>query len=121
MESWKITSRRLKKLETAGAQKKRFNRKQQTDNRANRMRSKQTILPIANAKPSIPRIAKNKNNEQNVLPASQSVPCPTAPPPNLQQSKIAQPLAKDDALVCYYHQRFGDKARSCGDPCNLNC
>ena len=85
------------------------------------MTSKQTILPIPNAKPYIPRIAKNNNNGQNVLPASQSVPCPTAPPPNLQQSKIAQPLAKDDALVCYYHQRFGDKARSCRDPCNLNC
>ena len=95
----------------------RKNNKPQTDNRANRTAGKQTVLPNANAKPFILRIAKNNNNGQNVLPASQSVPRPTALPPKLQQSNIAQPLATDDAQVCYYHQRFGDKARSCRDHC----
>ena len=67
-------SRRLQKLETAGTQKKHFNNKPSTDNRANRTTSKQTVLPNENAKPFIPRLAKNNNNGQNVLPASQSVP-----------------------------------------------
>ena len=68
-------------------------------------------------KPLIPRISKNNDNGQNILPASQSVPRSTVPPPNLQQSNVAQPIATDDARLCYYHQRFGDKARSCRDPC----
>ena len=46
-----------------------------------------------------------------------------APPPNWPQTGTAQPTATDDALICCYHQRFGDKARSCRDPCAfaLNC
>ena len=67
-------SRHLKQLETVGAKKKQFNSKQQTNHRANRTTSKQTVLPNANVKPFISRIAKNNNNGQNVLPASQSVP-----------------------------------------------
>ena len=110
-------SRRLQKLETAGAQKKHFNNKLQTDNRANRPTSKQTVLPNANAKSFTPRFSQNNDNMQNVLPASQPIPRPTAPLPNAQQSNVSQPIAADDAQVCYYHQRFGDKARSCRDPC----
>ena len=79
-------SRRLKRLETARAQKKQFHSKQQNDHRASRTTSKQTVLPNENAKPFIPRIAKNNNNGQNVLPTNQPVPRPTAPPPNLQQN-----------------------------------
>ena len=35
------------------------------------------------------------------------------------QTGTAQPTATDDALICYYHQRFGDKAHLCRDPCAL--
>ena len=84
------------------------------------MTSKQTVLPNANAKPFIPRIAKKNNNGQNVLLASQSVPRPTAPPPNLQQSNIGQPLATDDAQVCYYDQRFSDKRARAETPAQLH-
>ena len=41
-------SSRLKKLETAGTQKKQFNDKQQIDNRSHRTSNKQTFLPNAN-------------------------------------------------------------------------
>ena len=37
----------------------------------------------------------------------------------LQQTGTAQPTATDDALICYYHQRFGDQAHLCRDPCAL--
>ena len=33
------------------------------------------------------------------------------------QTGTAQPTATDNALTCYYHQRLGDKARLCRDPC----
>ena len=39
--------------------------------------NKQTVLPNANAKSFIPRISKNNDNAQNILPTSQSVPRPT--------------------------------------------
>ena len=65
----------------------------------------------------------NENIGQNVVPTNPPTPRSTAPPPNLPQTGTAQPMATDDALICYYHQRFGDKARLCGDPCAfaLNC
>ena len=114
-------SRRLKKLENPGTQKKHFNNKQQTDNRNHRTSNKQTFLPNANARPFTPHIAKTSNNgdnnEQNVFPTNQPAPRPTAPPPKLPQNSTAQPTAMDDALICYYHQRFDDKACLCREPC----
>ena len=120
-------SRCLKKLETSGNQKEQFNHKQLTDQRRNRTTDKQTFFPNANARPFTPRIAKNHNsneiNGQNVVPTNLPTPCSTAPPPNLPQTGTAQPTATDDALICYYHQRFGDKARLFRDTCAfaLNC
>ena len=108
-------SRRLKKLETSGNQKKLFNNKQQTDTRSNRTTDKQKFVANANARPFTPRIAKNNNgNEyigQNVVTTNPPAPRSTAPPLNSPQTGTAQPMATDDALTCYYHQRFSDKAR----------
>ena len=120
-------SRSLKKLDTSGNQKKQFNHKQQTDNRSNRTTDKQTFFANANAKPFIPRIAKshngNENIGQNVIPTNPPNPRSTAPALKLSQTGTAQPMATDDALICYYHQRFGDKAHLCRDPSTfaLNC
>ena len=117
-------SRPLKKLDTSGNQKKQFKHKQQTDNRSNRTTDKQTFFANANAKPFIPRIAKshngNENIGQNVIPTN---PRSSAPALKLSQTGTAQPMATDDALICYYHQRFGDKAHLCKDPSTfaLNC
>ena len=35
------------------------------------------------------------------------------PPPNTQQNGAVQPIDTANAPVCYYHQTFGDKARTC--------
>ena len=119
--------KRLKKLETSGHQKKQFNNKQQRDRRRNGTTDKQTCFPYANARPLTPRMATNHNsngnNGQNVVTTKLPNPRSPAPPPNSSQTGTAQPTATDDVLICYYHQRFGDKARLCRDPCAfaLNC
>ena len=65
----------------------------------------------------------NENIEQNVVTTKVPNPRLPAPPPNSPQTGTAQPTATDDALIGSYHQRFGDKARLCRDPCvfALNC
>ena len=84
---------RLKKLETSGHQKKHYNMAANNNS--------------------------NENNDKNVVTTKVLNYCLPAPPP----TGTAQPTATDDALICYYHQRFGDKARLCRDPCAfaLNC
>ena len=61
----------------------------------------------------------NENNEQNVVTTKVPNPRSPASPPNSPQTGTAQPTATDDALICYYHQRFG----LCRDLCAfaLNC
>ena len=48
---------------------------------------------------------------------------PFVPPPNTQRNDAAKTLNSADAPVCYFHQTFGDKARTCRSPCAffLNC
>ena len=41
---------------------------------------------------------------------------PNIPPPNIQQNYAVQPTDTANAPVCYNHQTFGDKARTCRDP-----
>ena len=59
----------------------------------------------------------NENNEQNVVTTKVPDPRSPASPPNSPQSGTAQPTTTVDTLICSYHQRFGDKARLCRDPC----
>ena len=42
---------------------------------------------------------------------------PSVPPPNTQRNDAAKTLNSADAPVCYFHQTFGDKARTCRSPC----
>ena len=62
-------------------------------------------------------------NGQNVVTTKLPNPHSTALPPKSPETGTAQPTARDDALICYYHPRFADKARLCRDPCAfaLNC
>ena len=48
---------------------------------------------------------------------------PFVPPPNPQRNDAAKTLDSANAPVCYFHQTFGDKARTCRSPCafSLNC
>ena len=88
-------SRRPKKLETSGHQKKRFNNKQQTNQRRDRTTDKQFFPPNANARLFTPRIAtynnSNENNGQNVVTTKVQNHRSPAPPPNSPQTGTAQP------------------------------
>ena len=42
---------------------------------------------------------------------------PNAPPPQTTQNNVAQPIDTAGAPVCFYHQTFGDRARTCREPC----
>ena len=42
---------------------------------------------------------------------------PNAPPPHIQQNNAVQPIDTADAPVCFYPQTFGDRARTCREPC----
>ena len=101
-------SRRLKKLETATATEKRRNsgRAWTTDNRAPRAQ----YVPKVQAKPFVPN---RQESFTNINENSR----PNVPPPNTQQNNATQPIDTANAPVCYYHQTFGDKARTCRDPC----
>ena len=41
---------------------------------------------------------------------------PNAPPPQTTQNNVAQPIDTAGAPVCFYHQTFGDRARTCREP-----
>ena len=97
-------SRRLKKLETSGHQKKQYNNKQQTTRRKYRTTDNRIFFP--NARLFTPRMAannnSNENNEQNVVTTKVPKLCSPAPPPNSPQTGTAQPTATDYALICYH-------------------
>ena len=110
-------SRRLKKLETAtstmAAEKTRNSERARTnDNRAPRAQ----YVPDVQAKPFVP-------NRQGSFPNNNEDSRLNIPPPNAQQNNATKPTDTANAPVRYYHQTFGDKARTCQDPCafSLNC
>ena len=102
---------RLKKLETAtatAAKKRNYGRSHTAEN------TKTPFVPNVQAKPFVP---SNQNvNRQGFFTNNQQVNRPNVPPPNTQQIGAVQPIDTADASVCYYHQTFGDKARTCRDP-----
>ena len=104
-------SRRLKKLETSAAKKKHYGHKQPAESREN----KQSVLPNVQAKLFLPNVSQD--NRQCVLTTNQQVRHPNVPPPNSQQNNAAQPTDKSNAPVCYYHQTFNDKTRTCRESC----
>ena len=100
--------RRLKKLETATAAEKRRNSgcARTTDNRSPRAH----YVPNVQAKAFVP-------NRQGSFTNINGDSCPNVPPPNTKQNNATQPIDTANAPVCYYHQTFVDKARTCRDPC----
>ena len=107
-------SRRLKKLETAtatAAKKKTYGRSQVTENRA----TKTQFVPNVQTKPFV---SNNQNvTRQDVSTNNKKDSRPNAPPPHIQQNNAVQPIDTADAPVCFYHQTFGDRARTCREPC----
>ena len=105
--------RRLKKLETATAAKKKNYRHPHTaENRA----PKTPFMPNVQAKPFVP--SNRNDNRQGFFTNAKQDSRPNVLPPNTQQNNAVQPIDTANAPVCYYHQTFGDKARtSRREPC----
>ena len=110
-------SRRLKKLETAtstmAAEKRRNTGRARTnDNRTPRAQ----YVPNVQAQPFIPITQGSLNNPTEVR-------LPNVPAPNASQKNTTTPTDTANTPICNYHQTFGDKARTCRDPCafSLNC
>ena len=82
------------------------------DNRTPRV---QYVLNVQ-AQPFIPNKQSSLNNHNEVRR-------PNLPPPNASQKNTMTPTDTTNTPVCYYHQTFGDKARTCRDPraFSLNC
>ena len=77
--------------------------------------TKTPFVPNVQAKQFVPN---NQNvNRQGVFTNTKQDSCPNAAPPHTQQNNAAQPIDTADAPVCFYHQTFGDKARTCTEPC----
>ena len=107
-------SKRFKKSQTATAAEKKRNseRGRANDNYVPRP----LFIPNAQATEFVPNKQGNfKINKQNIRPY--------APPQNAQQNNAANGIDTANAPVCYFHQTFGDKARTCRNPCafSLNC
>ena len=101
-------SKRLKKLETATAAEKKRNQGRGRVN--NHYTPRPTFIPNVQATEFDPNKPGNYNNvKQNARPF--------VPPPNVQRNNAAKALDTADAPVCYFHQTFGDKARTCRSPC----
>ena len=107
-------SKRLKKLETATAADKRRNQGRGRAN--NHYAPRPTFIPNAQATEFVPNKPGSYNNAQKNT-------CPYVPPQNAQQNNAANRIDTANAPVCYFHQTFGDKARTCRSPCafSLTC
>ena len=100
-------SKRLKKLETAtAAEKKRSSGRGRANNN---YAPRPPFIPNAQATDFAPNKQSSFNNaKQNI--------CPYIPPQNAQQNNAANRIDTANAPVCYFHQTFGDKARTCRNP-----
>ena len=107
-------SKRLKKLETATAADKKRNQGRGCAN--NHYAPRPTFIPNAQATEFVP------NKPGSFINAQQNT-RPYVPPQNAQQNNAANRIDTANAPVCYFHQTFGDKARTCRSPCvfSLNC
>ena len=107
-------SKRIKKLETATAAEKKSNSGRGRAN--NNYAPRPPFIPNAQATECVPNKQSNFNNDkQNIRPY--------VPPQNAQENNAANQIDTSNALVRYFHQTFGDKARTCRNPCafSLNC
>ena len=101
-------SKRLKKLGTATAAEKKWNSGRGRAN--NNYAPRPPLIPNAQATEFVPNKQSSFNNaKQNIRPY--------VLPQNAQQNNAANRINTANAPVCYFHQTFGDKARTCRNPC----
>ena len=103
-------SKRLKKLETATAAEKKRNSRRGRAN--NNYAPRPPFIPNAQATAFVPNKQSSFNNaKQNIRPY--------VPPQSAQQNNAAKQIDMANAPVCYLHQTFGDKARTCRNAFSL--
>ena len=107
-------SKRLKKLVTATAAEKKRNSGRGRAN--NNYAPRPSFIPNAQATEFVPNKQSSFNNAKQNIGLY-------VPPQNAQQNNAANQIDTANAPVCYFHQTFGDKARTCRNPCafSLNC
>ena len=120
-------SRRIKKLETVTTPERKRNK--------GRGRVNSNYTPAPTFSPNVQasgfvhyQPSNYRNEQQNVRPFVpppnvQQNARPFVPPLNPQRNNAAKTIDTANATVCYFHQTFGDKARTCRSPCafSLNC
>ena len=119
-------SKRIKKLETVTTSERKRNKGR---GRANNYAHVPAFAPNVQASGFISNQHSQyrdvKDNARPFAPPTnlQTTARPFVPPPNTQRNDAAKTLNSADAPVCYFHQTFGDKARTCRSPCafSLNC
>ena len=120
-------SRRIKKLETLTTSERKRNKGRGRVN--NNYTPAPTFAPNVQASGFVHNQPSNYRNEQQNArpfippPNVQQNARPFVPPPNPQRNNAAKTIDTANAPVCYFHQTFGDKARTCRSPCvfSLNC
>ena len=119
-------SRRIKKLETVTTSERKINKGR---GRANNYAHAPAFAPNVQASGFVSdQPSQYRNEKDNARPFApptnlQPLARPFVPPPNPQRNDAAKTLDSANAPVCYFHQTFGDKARTCRSPCafSLNC
>ena len=119
-------SRRIKKLETVTTSEWKRNKGR---GRANNYATAPAFAPNVQASGFVSnQPSQYRNEKDNARPFApptnlQPLARPFVPPPNPQRNDAAKTLDSANAPVCYFHQTFGDKARTCRSPCafSLNC
>ena len=119
-------SRRIKKLETVTTSERKRNKRR---GRANNYATAPAFAPNVQASGFVSnQPSQYRNEKDNARPFApptnlQPLARPFVPPPNPQRNDAAKTLDSANAPVCYFHQTFGDKARTCRSPCafSLNC
>ena len=120
-------SRQIKKLETVTTSERKRNKGRGRVN--NNYAPAPAFAPNVQASGFVNNQPSHYRNERNnarpfVPPKNvQPIARPFVPPPNPQRNDAAKTLDTANAPVCYFHQTFGDKARTCRSPCafSLNC
>ena len=120
-------SRRIKKLETVTTSERERNKGRGRAN--NNYAPAPAFAPNVQASGFVSNQPSQYGNEQDnarpfVPPTNlQPLARPFVPPTNPQRNDAAKTLDLANAPVCYSHQTFGDKARTCRSPCafSLNC
>ena len=119
-------SKRIKRLETVTTSERKRNKGR---GRANNYAHAPAFAPNVQASGFVSnQPSQYRNAKENARPFApptnlQPLARPFVPPPNPQRNDAAKTLNSANAPVCYFHQAFGDKARTCRSPCafSLNC